>query len=565
MSSSRYTGRYIVVAIVAVVATLCATSPAAAPKPGRAAIASAHPMATQAGYDVLAAGGNAFDAAVAVSATLGVVEPYSSGLGGGAFWLLHLADEQKDVFVDAREVAPAAATPDMYLDADGNPVKGASFNGPLAAGIPGQAAGLVHLTEKYGKLPLATNLAAAIGIAQQGVPTHQRMLLGLRFRRKAADRWPAFGAVYYPNGEPRAIGELMPQPDLAATLRRLADKGMDGFYRGRTAQLLVDGNRAAGGIWTPEDFALYRVVEREPLGFFYRGVRIVSAPPPSSGGIAIANMLNILDGFDLSQFDGVTRKHLIVEAMRHAFRDRAEYLGDTDFVDVPVELLMSPAYAAGQRNSIRMDRAMPSAALADVVPPSATGANTTHFSVLDRDGNRVAGTMTINTWYGSAFMAPGTGVILNNEMDDFSIKPKVPNSFELIGSNANAIAPYKRPLSSMSPTFLEGRRGIAIVGTPGGSRIISMVLLATLAWMDGAPADDIVAMKRFHHQYLPDAISFEAGAFTDREKAVLEARGHVLRESSRPYGNMNIVTWDFATGEVEAATDPRAEVEGRVY
>jgi len=521
-------------------------------------------MATQAGYDVLAAGGNAFDAAVAVSATLGVVEPYASGLGGGAFWLLHLAEEQKDVFVDAREVAPAAATPDMYLDADGSPVKGASFNGPLAAGIPGQAAGLVHLTEKYG-LPLATNLAAAIGIAQQGVPMHRRMLLGLRFRRSTADRWPAFGAVYYPNGEPRAIGELMPQPDLAATLRRLADKGLDGFYRGRTAQLLVDGSRAAGGIWTLEDLARYRVVEREPLGFFYRGVRIVSAPPPSSGGIAIANMLNILDGYDLTRFDEVTRKHLIVEAMRHAFRDRAEYLGDSDFVDVPVKLLISRAYAAGQRRAIRMDRAMPSAALADVVPPSGTGANTTHFSVLDRDGNRVAGTMTINTWYGSAFMAPGTGLILNNEMDDFAIKPKVPNSFELIGSEANAIAPHKRPLSSMSPTFLEGRRGIAIVGTPGGSRIISMVLLAALAWMDGASADDIVAMKRFHHQYLPDVISFEAGAFSDREKTVLEARGHVLSESTRPYGNMNIVTWDFATGEVEAATDPRAEVEGRVY
>lgn len=550
---------------VAIVATLCFTSVPAAPKPGQAAIASAHPMATQAGYDVLAAGGNAFDAAVAVSATLGVVEPYASGLGGGAFWLLHLAEEQKDVFVDAREVAPAAATPDMYLDADGDPVKGASFNGPLAAGIPGQAAGLVHLAEKYGRLPLATNLAAAIGIAQQGVPMHRRMLLGLRFRRTTADRWPAFGSVYYPSGEPRAIGELMPQPELAATLQRLADKGMDGFYRGRTAQLLVDGSRAAGGIWTLEDLARYRVIEREPLGFFYRGVRIVSAPPPSSGGIAIANMLNILDGYDLTRFDEVTRKHLIVEAMRHAFRDRAEYLGDSDFVDVPVKLLMSPAYAAGQRSAIRMDHAMPSAALADVVPPSGAGANTTHFSVLDRDGNRVAGTMTINTWYGSAFMAPGTGLILNNEMDDFAIKPKVPNSFELIGSDANAIAPHKRPLSSMSPTFLEGRRGIAIVGTPGGSRIISMVLLAALAWMDGAPADDIVAMKRFHHQYLPDVISFEAGAFSDSEKAVLESRGHALSESSRPYGNMNIVTWDFASGEVEAVTDPRARVDGRVY
>ncbi|MDH3978011.1 MAG: gamma-glutamyltransferase [Gammaproteobacteria bacterium] len=534
-------------------------------QPGEAAIASAHPLATQAGYEVLEAGGNAFDAAVAVSAVLGVVEPYASGLGGGAFFLLHVADEDRNVFVDARETAPGASSADMYLDVDGQPIAGASYDGPLAAGIPGQAAGLVHLTEKYGQRDLAANLQSAIRIAEQGVPVHRRMLLGLKFRRSAADRWPAIGEVYYPDGVLPELGDTLIQKDLAATLRRFAKGGSDEFYSGETARLLVQGNRAAGGIWTREDLENYRVIEREPLTFNYRGTKFISAPPPSSGGIAMANMLNILNGYPLDRFDDVTRKHLAIEAMRRAFRDRAEYLGDTDFVDVPVELLMSPDYAAGQRSSIRLDRATPSEALADVMPPSPAGNHTTHFSIIDAQGNRVAATMTVNTWYGSAYMAPGTGIILNNEMDDFAVKPKVPNSFDLIGSNANAIEPGKRPLSSMSPTFLESEEGVAVLGTPGGSRIISMVLLAAMEWIDGADAEEIVSMKRYHHQYYPDRVNYEAGAFTAEEVRGLEMLGHELSESRRAYGNMNIVTQDSETGEVKATTDPRAKIEGRVY
>ncbi len=537
----------------------------AAERPGEAGIATAHPLATEAGHEILAAGGNAFDAAVAISAALGVVEPFASGLGGGAFWLLHLADERTDVFIDAREVAPGAATADMFLDDNGEPIKGASYNGPLSAGIPGQAAGLVHLAEKYGRLPLATSLAPAIRYAAEGIPVHRRMGPGLRFRRKAADHWPAFGEVFYPGGEPLQEGELLRQPDLANTLRRFSEGGHDGFYTGETARLLIDGSRAAGGIWTLQDFADYKVVEREPIGFFYGRVRILSAPPPSSGGIAIANMLNILKGYDLEKLDGATRKHLVIESMRRAYRDRTEFLGDTDFTKVPVKRLLDRNYAAGQRGSIRADRATPSDSLAEAAPVEAKGTNTTHFSVLDKDGNRVAGSMSINSWYGSAFMAPGTGVILNNEMDDFSIKPGIANSFGLTGYAANAIEPKKRMLSSMSPTFLEGERGIAILGTPGGSRIISMVLLASMAWMEGASAQEMAELKRYHHQYLPDEVTFEEGAFTEQEKQALEALGHTLTRSRRAYGNMNIVTWDFATGKVEAVSDPRGEGEGRVY
>lgn len=551
---------------VFIVVLLLFSAAAVAPNaPSSAGIATAHPLATEAGYEILEAGGNAFDAAVAVSAALAVVEPYASGLGGGSFWLLHIASEQRNVFVDAREVAPSAATPDMYLDEAGEPISGSSLNGPLAAGIPGQAAGLVHLAERYGRLPLRRTLAPAIKLAEEGFPVHRRMVLGLGFRRKTAELWPAFGEVYFPDGKPLEVGDTLRQPDLAKTLRRFAAGGRDEFYEGETARLLVEGNRAAGGIWDMADFSAYRVIEREPLEFSYRGTRFVSAPPPSSGGIAIANMLNILDGYQLDSIDGATRKHLIVEAMRRAYRDRAAYLGDEDFVDVPTARLMDPDYAAGQRVSIRPDRATPSETLSGIAAGRPKGTNTTHFSILDTDGNRVAGTMTINTWYGAAFMVPGTGVILNNEMDDFAVKPLTANNYDLIGSTANAIAPGKRPLSSMTPTFLESDRGVAIVGTPGGSRIITMVMLASLEWIQGATAEQMVGLKRYHHQFVPDTLSFEVGALTDEELASLEELGHRTSEVRRPYGNMNVVTWDFGSGRVDAASDPRAQIEGRVY
>jgi gamma-glutamyltranspeptidase/glutathione hydrolase len=537
----------------------------ARPSPAAAAIASAHPLATAAGQEILDAGGNAFDAAAAVSAALAVVEPYSSGLGGGGFWLLHLAKGERDLFVDAREVAPAAATPEMYLDAEGHPRRGATLDGPLAAGIPGEPAGLVHVAKKYGRLSLERSLAPAIRLAEGGFAIDTRLQLGLRFRRSAAMRSPAFAAVFYPGGELPAVGTLLRQPDLAVTLRRLAEAGVEGFYRGSTAELLVNGSRAAGGIWSIEDLARYRVVERQPIRSRYRDVTIVAAPLPSAGGIGLANMFNILSGFDLASMDSTTRKHVVIESMRRIYRDRTRYLGDPDFSDAPVEQLTHPFYAAGQRASIRTDRATPSDALPSFEADGSEGNETTHFSVLDRQGNRVAGTLSINTWYGAAWMAPGTGVIFNNEMDDFTIQPGRPNDYDLLNAQANSIAPRKRMLSSMTPTFLESDRGVAVLGTPGGSRIITMVLLAALDWINGGDAASMVGLKRYHHQFSPDVVSYEEGAFTPEEKAALAARGHRLQPSRRSFGNMNVVTWEYATGKVEAATDPRGKVEGEVY
>jgi len=538
---------------------------AAPAAPGQAAIASAHPLASAAGEEILAAGGNAFDAAVAVAAALAVVEPYSSGLGGGGFFLLYLADEQRYVFVDAREVAPAAATPDMYLDENGEPMRGASLNGPLAAGIPGHVAGLSHLSEQYGRLDLADALAPAIRYAREGIPAYERMLLGLRFRKKTAEQWPDFGKVFYPDGDPPEEGEIIRQSDLANSLKQIARRGRDAFYRGKLAKAMVNGTRAAGGIWSLEDFENYRVVEREPLQTEIFGVKLVSAPPPSSGGVAIINIMNLVSGFDPDSLDDVDQAHVLIEAMRRAYRDRALYLGDPDFVDIPVARLTSPDYAAGQRTNIRLDRATPSADLPGLWPAGAESNQTTHFSLIDADGNRVAATLTINGWYGAGFMPPGTGIILNNEMDDFAIAPGVPNGFDLLGTEANAVGPGRRPLSSMSPTFLESDRGVAILGTPGGSRIITMVLRAAMAWMDGASAQEMVELKRFHHQYYPDSVTYEQGALSEEQVARLTERGHKLRASRRGFGNMNVVTWDFETGKVEAATDPRGKVEGRVY
>lgn len=545
--------------LIAVPLFVCAES-----LPKQAAIASADPLATKAGMEILDQGGNAFDAAVAVSAALAVVEPASSGLGGGAFWLVHVAAEDRNIFVDAREVAPGAATVNMYLNEQGEPRLHGSVDGPLAAGIPGEPAGLVFLADRYGRLPLAQSLAPAIRYAENGFSASRRTLMGLRFRKRAYEQWPAFEKVFLPDGKIPEIGTVIRQPDLARTLQRFAENGFDGFYRGETAKLLVDGVRDAGGIWTADDLVNYEVIEREPITAEYRGVRIVSAPPPSSGGVALANILNVLAGFNLQDMDSVTRKHLIIEAMRRAYRDRAEYLGDPDFVDIPVARLTHPYYAAGQRGSIRPDQATRSASLPGVWLQQTAGSQTTHFSVLDREGNRVAGTMSINTWYGAGFMSPGTGVILNNEMDDFVIKPATPNEYGLIGSAANAIAPGKRMLSSMSPTFLESDRGLAILGTPGGSRIITMVLLAGLEWMDGADASEMVSLKRYHHQFFPDELVFEKGALTADEQQALRGRGHKLSETRRIFGNMNVVTWDYETGKVEAVTDPRGRGEGQV-
>jgi gamma-glutamyltranspeptidase/glutathione hydrolase len=529
--------------------------------PRQAAIASANAYATDAGLEVIAAGGNAFDAAVAVSATLGLVEPESSGLGGGGFFLLRSADGQT-VFVDARERAPAAASRDMYLDAEGNPDRSKAVDGATAAAIPGLPAALVHIAERYGKLPLSESLKPAIRLARKGWRFGAKNHAMLGFRVETMKRSPAAAALFLRSGEVPQLGTLMRNPDYARVLERLASEGADSFYRGPFARRLVEGVQKAGGIWSLDDLADYAVVEREPIRLTHRGFEIVTAPPPSSGGVALAQILNVLDGFAYPAMDEASRVHLQVEAMRRAYRDRSIYLGDPDHVAMPLSTLMHPAYAAGLRSGINLERATPSDLLPGVGQHSERP-DTTHFSIVDTEGNVAAVTQTVNLPYGSAFVVPGTGFLLNNEMDDFSVKAGVPNAFGLVGEDANAIAPGRRPLSSMTPSILIGENRIAAIGTPGGSRIITMVLLGLLELIDGKTAQQAVDLPRFHHQYLPDEISMEAGALDAETIAALEAKGHVVKALDRTWGNMQVVSWDLTTGAVAAGTDPRWEGVGK--
>ena len=543
-------------------------APVAARPPG-AAVASAHALATDAGLRILREGGNAFDAAIAVSSVLSVVEPISSGLGGGGFFLLHDAKTGKDVFVDARETAPAAATPDKFLDEDGNLDEDRAQNGPWSAGIPGLPAAFVHLQEKYGRLPLERTLAPAIAIARDGFPVYARFARGYQAKREVMERYPGTRAVFLAGGAAPEEGDLFRQPDLARTLELLAGKGFDGFYRGDVAARLVAGVNAEGGQWTAAELAGYRVREREPIRFGYRGWTITTAPPSSSGGIALAQMLQILEPYDLGKLDPAHRVHLEAEAMRRAFRDRTFYLGDPDFVQVPQKLLTSADYAAGLRATIHPEKATPSDLLSGQ-PTPLEDEETTHFSIIDADGNRVAATQTVNLLFGSGLIPPGTGVLLNDEMDDFALKPGAPNAFGVMGFEANAPKPGKRMLSSMTPTFMESGDKVAVLGTPGGTRIITMVLLGVLGYDAGLSAQQVAALPRFHHQWLPDVIEAEPDAFAPDVAKALRAMGHTLdlppaeaeggRGSSHVWGNLQTVAWDRAGNTLEGGSDPRNPV-----
>jgi len=520
------------------------------------AVASAHPLATQAGIDILNSGGNAFDAAVAVSATLAVVEPYSSGIGGGGFWLLHRASDNRDVMIDGRERAPAKAHRDMYLDEQGNVIRNLSLDGPLAAGIPGQPAALVHISKQYGKLPLSKSLQAAIDAANNGfkVTTHYQRMAG--FRLDALRQSPDAARIYLYDNKVPPPGHMIKQPDLAKTIQSLAQHGRAGFYEGEVASKLLAGSQAAGGIWTQDDLKTYQVIEREPIRGKYGKYTITSVMPPSSGGVALLSSLNMLSLHDYRSKNAIDRKHLLIETMRRAYRDRSIYLGDTDFVDVPIKRLTSLTYAQELGEDIRMNEATPSEFLAGNAS-APKGNHTTHFSIVDQQGNRVSATLSINYPFGACFVPPGTGVLLNDEMDDFSAKPGTPNAYGLVGAEANAIAPNKRMLSSMSPTFVESDDMLAVIGTPGGSRIITMVLHGILGVVDGKTATEIVSQPRFHHQYLPDEVQFEENAFSAEEIAELEKRGHTLRKLSHSYGDMHVVILNKKTGVLSAASDPR--------
>jgi gamma-glutamyltranspeptidase/glutathione hydrolase len=524
----------------------------------KSAIASAHPLATAAGREMLARGGNAFDAAVAVAAALAVVEPYASGLGGGGFWLLHRAHDGAQIMVDARETAPGAATPALYLDRAGRPIPGATREGGRAAAIPGAAAALVHVAERYGSLPLSVVLAPAIRHARTGFAVDARYarIAAQHEYRLRAD--PQAARTFLDGGRAPSPGWVLHQPELAATLERLARDGHAGFYTGAVARALVESVNRAGGVWQLSDLARYRVVERAPLRFSYRGATLTTATLPSAGGIALAQSLMMLERWDLEPHDSPLTAHRVIEALRRAFHDRARHLGDPDFTAVPLERLASRAYAAQRAASIDPDAATRSEWL-EREPAAAAHTGTTHFSVVDEQGNRVAASLSINLLFGAGIVAQGTGVLVNNHMDDFTLALDAPNAFQLRGAAANAIAPGKRPLSSMTPTFVEDERGVLVLGGTGGSRIVSQVLLAVLEHLrqERVDLDRLVALPRYHHQWWPDRVELEPQAAFARLRPALEARGHRVEIAQRRWGNMQLVFKSRPSGLAAAASDPR--------
>ena len=523
------------------------------------AVATANEIATRTGLEILKKGGNAFDAAAAITASLAVVEPYGSGLGGGGFWLLHRNVDNKQVVIDGREIAPLRSDKNMYLDRNGNIIKGLSLNGPMSSGIPGIVAGIEHLVKNYGRLSLKEILKPAIQQAKHGFIVTERYRKLIRYREDIMRKYKSTESIFFINNNIPKLGDFIIQEDLSETLSMIAEKGSEGFYQGNFAQKIVDNIQKNGGIWETYDLANYEIIEREPIFIDYKGVKITSVPPPSSGGVVLGQALNILEKFHLTRYDSATRKHIIIESMKRAYRDRAAYLGDSDFIYIPVDRLLDKNYAEGLALTIDIDRATPSSELGSIATAENVGTNTTHFSVVDRDGNMVSSTLSINLPFGSGFVVEGTGIILNNEMDDFTIKPLTANNYGLIGYQANTIRPGKRPLSSMTPVFIESKDRIANLGTPGGSRIISMVLLAVLDFVKGELPDSWVSLPRFHHQYIPDLVQYEMGGLSDKEKKKLAMKGHKLKEIKRKYGNMQaIMIWKNKNTSF-VASDPRGE------
>ena len=546
--------------------SVCLISTVSAKDLKQAAVATAHPLATEAGKKVLQQGGNAFDAAVAITAALAVVEPYGSGIGGGGFWLIRRPNDNTAIMVDGRETAPKRAHRDMYLDKNKEVIKGASLNGPLAAGIPGIVAGMEYLSNTYGNLPLSESLKPAITYAETGFAVTERYQKLIGFRKSVMQQYPETSKIFLADNDTPPLRHNIIQTDLANTLKQISQHGAKGFYTGPVARKLVAAGREAGGIWDLHDLETYKIKIRKPIEFMYHDIKVTSAAPPSSGGIVLAQALKILEHFDLSQYDEITRKHIVIEAMRRAYRDRAGYLGDPDFVDIPLSRLLDPIYIEALALTIKENQASSSLEMgAYPRGHEPVGTNTTHFSVMDKDGNRVSATLSINLPFGSGFVASGTGVLFNNEMDDFAIKANTPNAYGLIGNHANEVKAGKRPLSSMSPTFLEMDDRIGILGTPGGSRIISMVLLGILDFAENRLPESWVSVPRYHHQFFPDKVQYEQGGLTVAEINQLKAKGHTLDEKTRRYGNMQAILYWKEKDLMYAASDPRGEGTAEVF
>ncbi|ECJ2284147.1 gamma-glutamyltransferase [Salmonella enterica subsp. diarizonae] len=522
-------------------------------------VASVDVMATQVGVDILKQGGNAVDAAVAVGYALAVTHPQAGNLGGGGFMLLRTKDGATTA-IDFREMAPAGATRDMFLDEQGNPDSKKSLTSPLASGTPGTVAGLSLALEKYGSLPLNSVVRPAIKLAQEGFIVNDALADDLKtYGSEVLPHHENSKAIFWKDGEPLKKGDKLVQQDLANSLTMIAENGPDAFYKGEIARQIAQQMQQNGGLITTDDLAAYQAVERTPVSGEYRGYQIFSMPPPSSGGIHIVQILNILENFDMNKygFGSADAIQIMAEAEKYAYADRSEYLGDPDFVNVPWQALTSKTYAKSITGQIDINKAKPSSEIRPGKLAPYESDQTTHFSVVDKDGNAVAVTYTLNTTFGTGIVAGNTGILLNNQMDDFSAKPGVPNVYGLVGGEANAVGPKKRPLSSMSPTIVvkDGKTWL-VTGSPGGSRIITTVLQMVVNTIDfGMNVAEATNAPRFHHQWLPDELRVEKGFSPDTLK-LLEQKGQKVALKEAMGSTQSIMVGP--DGELYGASDPRS-------
>lgn len=526
-------------------------------------VASAHEEASKAGLEILQAGGNAIDAAIATHYALAVVFPFAGNLGGGGFAVVreHNGNHHS---IDFREKAPLAAHRDMYLDKNGNVIEGLSLKGHLASGVPGSVDGTVELHKKLGKLPWNKILAPAIRLAEQGVILTEREARGLNNYKKTFIEVNGPNLQYFikPDGAEWQKGDLLVQKDLAECLKRIRDNGREGFYSGKTADLLVAEMKKGGGIITHEDLKQYKSAWRKPLIGQYRGHKVISMAPSSSGGVALIQMLKLVEQYPLQEWGWNSPKttQVMIEAERRVYADRARWMGDTDFIDIPLEELMSDSYLKERWKDFNPEAASRSSDIRAGDIPGYESMETTHFSVVDKEGNAVSLTTTINGAYGSKVIVEGGGFLMNNEMDDFSIKAGVPNMFGLIGNKANEIAPGKRMLSCMTPTIIEKNGKLfMVVGTPGGSTIMTSIFQTILNVIDHKMTmQQSVNAHRFHHQWLPDRTVFEKGAFSEQTLAELRKKGYVMDPQGGTIGRMDCILV-YPDGSLEGASDPRAD------
>lgn len=521
-------------------------------------VASQEMLASRTGVEILKQGGNAVDAAVAVAFSLAVTLPRAGNIGGGGFMLVHIAKENKTIAIDYREMAPSKAKKEIFLDENGDAVPKLSREHGLAVGVPGTVMGMSLALEKYGTMTLAEVTAPAIKMAQEGISVTPDLAVSLTGLKRRMSQWPSTAAIFYKaDGSDYQVDDILKQPELAHSLRLIAEQGTKGFYEGETAAKLVNAVQEAGGIMTLEDLKNYKVVEREPVRGEYRGYEVVSMPPPSSGGVHIIEMLNVLQQFPIDKFGHNTAQtlHLMTETMKQAYSDRSEYLGDPDFYKVPVKALTSKDYAQKIASKIAMNKTTASEEIKPGKLAPYESDQTTHFSVVDKWGNAVSNTYTLNFSYGSGLVAKGTGILLNNEMDDFSAKPGVPNGYGLVGGDANAVEGNKRPLSSMSPTIvMKDGKPFLVTGSPGGSRIITTTLQIIMNVIDhDLNIAEASNAARVHHQWLPDELRVESSLNRDTI-SLLEAKGHKVKVQSAMGSTQSIMVTEQG---IFGASDPR--------